>query len=68
MPAADALYVPLAVQLGASLLTDDHRLAQATTALASPVSVLRPSVQHQDASRVGQAAGGKVAATASASW
>jgi predicted nucleic acid-binding protein len=36
----DALYVALAEQLGASLLTDDHRLVQAPT-FPSQVPVLR---------------------------
>ena len=40
LTAADALYVALAEQLGASLLTDDHRLAQAPT-FPSHVTVLR---------------------------
>ncbi len=40
LTAADALYVALAEQLGASLLTDDHRLAQAPT-FPSHVPVLR---------------------------
>jgi hypothetical protein len=31
LTAADALYVVLAEQLGASLLTDDHRLTRAAT-------------------------------------
>jgi len=44
LTAADALYVALAERLGASLLTDDHRLAQAPT-LPPQVTVLRLSVQ-----------------------
>jgi predicted nucleic acid-binding protein len=40
LTAADALYVALAEQLGASLLTDDHRLVQAPT-FPSQVPVLR---------------------------
>ena len=40
LTAADALYVALAEQLGASLLTDDHHLAQAPT-FPSHVTVLR---------------------------
>jgi predicted nucleic acid-binding protein len=40
LTAADALYVVLAEQLGASLLTDDHRLTQAPT-FPSHVPVLR---------------------------
>ena len=40
LTAADALYVALAEQLSASLLTDDHRLVQAPT-FPSHVPVLR---------------------------
>ena len=40
LTAADALYVVLAEQLGASLLTDDHRLADAPT-FPSNVTLLR---------------------------
>jgi hypothetical protein len=40
LTAADALYVALAEQLGASFLTDDHRLVQAPT-FPSHVPVLR---------------------------
>ena len=40
LTAADALYVALADQLGASFLTDDHRLVQAPT-YPSHVPVLR---------------------------
>jgi predicted nucleic acid-binding protein len=40
LTAADALYVALAEQLGASLLTDDQRLAQAPT-FPPQVAVLR---------------------------
>jgi predicted nucleic acid-binding protein len=43
LTAADALYVALAEQLGASLLTDDHRLAQAPT-FPPQVAVLRLAV------------------------
>ena len=44
LTAADALYVALAERLGASLLTDDQRLAGAPT-LPPQVTVLRLSVQ-----------------------
>jgi len=40
MTAADAVYVALAEQLGASLLTDDHRLAR-TPSFPISVSVLQ---------------------------
>lgn len=44
LTAADALYVALAEHLDASLLTDDHRLAEAPT-FPPQVKVLRLSVQ-----------------------
>lgn len=44
MTAADALYVALAEELGADLLTDDHRLAEAPT-FPPGVNVLRLAVR-----------------------
>lgn len=44
MSAADALYVALAEDLGADLLTDDHRLVEAPT-FPPAVDVLRLSVR-----------------------
>jgi predicted nucleic acid-binding protein len=44
LTAADAIYVTLAEQLGASLLTDDHKLAGAPT-LPPQLNVLRLPVQ-----------------------
>lgn len=44
LTAGDTVYVALAEQLGASLLTDDHKLADSPS-LPSNVTILRPSVR-----------------------